>query len=251
MRWVLAALGGGALVVFGLILRRVLGLEAAGRESQCGWVRLSADRESVYQSIALEIEAQAFILGVSLNDAMVQRDSGRQEIAWQLVGLVDCEWHRLAQVVTGLLTALAKYMPVARVVLPVRSIAAHHFKSPAMADYPRMHEVFDQLVFRYKARFSLHIRVLGHAVETLTAEFSRAYRRGLEAGGSPNEIWNRLDLCSHDFDLISKEVLLALRAFLPCLPDGELHQLTVDLNAVVARGVRTTHSAARVRCVAV
>jgi hypothetical protein len=176
---------------------------------------------------------------------MEQRDSGRQEIAWRLVGLVDCEWHRLAQTVTSLLMVLAKYMPVARVVLPVRNIAAHHFKSPAMVDYARMHEVFDQLVFRYKARFSIHIRVLRHAVVSLTAEFARVYHRGLHPGDSPNRIWNRIDLCFHDFDLITKEILLALRAFLACLPDGEVQQLSTDLNALIADGVRTTNSAAR------
>ena len=247
MRWVLGvwALGGGALFAFGLILRRVLRLDGADGQSLCGWVRLTADRECVYRSIALEIETQASILGVSLNDAMEQRDSGRQEIAWRLVGLVECEWHRLAQTVTGLLMALTKYMPAARVLLPVRNIAAHHFKSPAMVDYARIHEVFDQFVFRYKARFSLHIRVLRHAVESLTSEFARVYRRGLHAADSPNRVWNRVDLCFHDFDLITKEVLLAFRAFLACLPDGELQQLTADLNALVADGVRTTNSGAR------
>jgi hypothetical protein len=153
MRWVLWALGGVTLVVFGLILRRVLGLDRAEGESLRGWVRLTADRESGYQSIALEIEAQAFILGVSLNDAVEEGDSGKPEFTWGLVGLVDCEWRRLVQAVTGLLIGLAKYMPVARVVVPVRNIAAHYFKSPSRVDYPRMHEEFDQLVFRYKARF--------------------------------------------------------------------------------------------------
>ena len=59
----------GALVAFGLILRRFLGLDGAGGESLYGWVRLPPDRESVYQSVALEIETQASILGVCLNDA--------------------------------------------------------------------------------------------------------------------------------------------------------------------------------------
>ena len=251
MRWVVGALGGGALVAFGLILRRILGLDGGGRQSLYGWVRLTADRESVYQSVALEIETQASILGVCLNDAMEQRGSGREEIAWRLVGLVDCQWDRLADIVSGLLIALAKYMPVARVVLPVRNIGARHFKSSAMVDYARMHEVFDQFVFRHKARFSLHVRVMRHAVETLTAQFAKAYGRGLQATDGSNEIWNDLDFCFHDFDVITKEVLLALRAFLACLPEGELHQLTAELNALVAQGVRTTKSVERVRSVAV
>ena len=61
----------------------------------------------------------------------------------------------------------------------------------------------------------------------------------MEARESPNEIWNGLDVCSHDFDLIVKEVLSAFRAFLACLPDGEPYQLTADLNALAAQGGRT------------
>ncbi len=246
MRWVLGALGGGFLVAFGLILRRLLHLDGAStRRVIGGWVRLTADRESVYQTVALELETQASILGISLNDAIEQRDLGKLEIAWRLVGLTDCEWDRLAQIVIGLLNALAKYMPVARAVLPVRNIASHHFRSPPMLEYTRMHEVLDQLVFRYKLRFHLHIRVLRRAVETLTAEFGRTYRGGARAGYSSNGMWNHLDLCFHDFDLITKETLLAFRAFLACLPDEELQQFATDLNALVAQGVRATNSGSR------
>jgi hypothetical protein len=239
MRWVIGALGGLFLLLFGSALRRLLHLQGAGVARSCGWVRLTAERESIYQSVALEIETQASILGVSLNDAVEERDLGKQEIAWRLVGLADCEWERLAQIANGLLNALGKYMPAARVVVPVRNIAAHHFKSPAMVDYARMHEVLDQFVFRYKLRFQLHMRVLRRAMETLTLEFGQTYRSVLRTGASSNRIWNHLDLCFHDFDLITKEVLLAFRTLLACLPDEELEALATDLNALVVRGVRT------------
>jgi len=240
MRWVVGALGGGFLLLFGYALRRFLNLQGASGGRPCGWVHLTAERESIYQSVALEIETRASILGVSLNDAIEERDLGKQEIAWRLVGLADCEWERLAQIANGLLNALGKYMPAARVVVPVRNIASHHFKSPTMVDYARMHEVLDQFVFRYKLRFQLHIRVLRRAVETLTSEFGQTYRSVLRTGASSNGVWNHLDLCFHDFDLITKEVLLAFRAFLACLPDEELEALATDLNALVVRGVRTT-----------
>jgi hypothetical protein len=240
MRWVVGALGGGFLLLFGYALRRFLNLQGASAGRPCGWVHLTVERESIYQSVALEIETQASILGVSLNDAIEERDLGKQEIAWRLVGLADCEWERLAQIANGLLNALGKYMPAARVVVPVRNIASHRFKSPAMVDYARMHEVLDQFVFRYKLRFQLHIRVLRRAVETLTSEFGQTYRSVLRTGASSNGVWNHLDLCFHDFDLITKEVLLAFRAFLASLPDEELEALATDLNALVVRGVRTT-----------
>jgi hypothetical protein len=238
MRWVIGAVA--FLVVFGSVLRRLLHFEGASLRGLRGWVYLNPEREAVYQSIALEIETQASILGVSLNDAVEERDLGKQEIAWRLVGLADCEWGRLAQLANGLLNVLGKYMPAARVVVPVRNIASHHFKSHAMVDYARKHEVLDQFVFRYKLRFQLHMRVLRRAVETLTTEFGQTYRSVLRTGSSPDGVWNYLDLCFHDFDLITKEVLLAFRTFLACLPDEELQSLATELNALIVRGVRTT-----------
>jgi len=107
-------------------------------------------------------------------------------------------------------------------------------------DYARMHEVLDQFVFRYKLRFQLHMRVLRRAMEALTAEFGQTYRSVLGAGGGADGVWKHLDLCFHDFDLITKEVLLAFRAFLTSLPDEELQALATDLNALIVRGVRTT-----------
>jgi hypothetical protein len=214
-------------------------MDAASVAPLCGWVRLNPARECIYQSVAAEMETQVSIVGISLNDAIEQRDSGRREMAWRLVDLTECEWDRLAQIVSGLLNTLAKYMPVARVAVPVRSVAAHHFKSSPMAGYARMHEAFDQFVFRYKLRFYLHIRLLRHAVEALTAEFGRTYRCGLRADDDSDGVWNHLDLYFHDFDLITKEALLAFRAFLVCLPDEELSDFAADLNALVAHRVRT------------
>ena len=239
MRWLLGAGGGGLLVAFGFVLRRLLRMGGGSVPSLCGWVRLTATREAAYQSIAEEIETQVSIVGVSLNDAIHQRDSGEMETAWRLVDLADCQWDRLAQTVTGLLNALATYMPVARVLLPPRSVAAHHLKSPAMAGYARMHEAFNQFVFRYKLRFHLHIRLLRHAAEVLTAEFERTYRGGRRDDDGSNGVWTHLDICFHDFDLITKETLLACRAFLACLPDKELPDFAADLNALVSHRVRT------------
>jgi hypothetical protein len=238
MGWVIGAVG--FLVVFGSVLHRVLYFQGITLRVSRGWVYMNPEREAVYQSIALEIETQASILGVSLNDAIEERDQGKQEIAWRLVGLADCEWERLARLANGLLSALGKYMPATRILVPVRNIAAYHFKSPAMVDFARKHEVLDQFVLHYKLRFQLHIRVLRRAVETLTTEFAQTYRGVLRTGNNPHGVWNYLDLCFHDFDLITKEVLLAFRTFLTCLPDDELQPLATDLNALIVRGVRAT-----------
>jgi hypothetical protein len=112
-----------------------------------------------------------------------------------------------------------------------------------MVEYARMHEVLDQFVFRYKLRFQLHMRVLRRALETLTTEFGQTHQSVLESRGSAAGTWKHLDLCFHDFDLITKEVLLAFRAFLTALPDEELQALATDLKALIVRGVRATPAA--------
>ncbi len=188
----------------------------------------------------MEVETQGAILGISLNDAFEERDFGHQEIAWRLVRLSVGEWDRLAELLAALLKAVVKHMPAAQVVVAVRGIVADRFKSAPMMDHARMYELMDQLVFSSRLRFQLHIRFLRRAAEILTAEFRRSYRYGEQTEDRHEELWQRLDLYFHDFDLISKEALLAFRALLICLPSVSLSGMASDAKDIVGHGVRST-----------
>lgn len=232
-------LGGLILVVVGTLLRWSLRLDARPAGPAAGWVPLRGEREGVYQSVAQEIETQCAILGISLNDAFDERGSGHHEIAWRLVRLCAGEWDRIAELLAGLTGAVGKHLKDAQVVVPVRSMPAQRFKSRPMMDYFRMHELLDQLVFHSRLRFQLQIRLLRRATEVLTAEFRRAYRYAEHTEDRPRELWERLDLYYHDLDLLSKEMLLAFRAFLACLPEEKLEGFSADLGAVLRRREQT------------
>jgi hypothetical protein len=240
MLWIL---GGLILLAVGVLMRRVLRLGGERSGNGRGLAPLSPERQPIYDSLALELETQAAILGISLNDAFEERDSGNQEIALRLVQLALGEWNRLAELVAALLKTLAKHMSSAQVVVPLRGIVAHRFKSATMINYVRMHELLDQLVFGFTLRFQLHLRVLRRAVETLTAELRQRYRYAERIESQSAELWKQLDLYFHDFDLVAKESLLALRALLHCLPDSALPGIETDLKAAIARGVRSTSAA--------
>jgi hypothetical protein len=200
---------------------------------------LGLAREAIYRPIALELETQAAILGISLNDAFEERDSGRTDNAWRLVHLSTSEWGRLAEIVVALLKTVNEYMPLARVAVPVRSLATQHFKSRIMIELMRTHELVQQLVFRSKLRFQLHVRTLRRAAETVTADFRHEYDAADDARDQSPDLWRLLDLEAHDFDLITKETLLAFRAFLPCLRDSDLAGFAAEIKSVMPRGVRT------------
>ena len=237
MKWALGVL---VLVLVGALLRWILRLDRPVAPRAGGLVPLGADREAVFQPIAQEIETQAAILGISLNDAIEERDAGQSEIAWRLVRLTVSEWDRLAEIVTLLSNVMTKHTASARVVIPTRYVAANHFKSRVMIDYLRMHDLLDQLVFRSKLRYQLHLRMLRRATETLSTEFRRAYRYADRTEDRPPELWNRLDFYFHDFDLITQELLLAFRALLLSLPHSDLAGLAADLRTILQRGVRST-----------
>ena len=234
MEWVF---GGLVLVAFGAVLRRVLRMNSDGPKP--GPVPLGLAREAIYRPIALELETQAAILGISLNDAFEERDSGHSDNAWCLVHLSTSEWGRLAEIVVALLNTVNEYMPLARVAVPVRSLATQHFKSRIMIELMRTHELVQQLVFRSKLRFQLHIRTLRRAAETVTADFRHEYQAADDAENQSPDLWRLLDLEAHDFDLITKETLLAFRAFLPCLRDSDLAGFAAEIKSVMPRGVRT------------
>lgn len=233
MTWLL---GGAILSGVGVLLRQVLGGNTPTSDAV---VRLDRQRGCVYEPIALELETQSAILAVSLNDAMEERDSGNLEIAWRLLILSVSEWHRLAEFLTLLLRILNDNLPLAHIVVPMRSMDAACFKSETMIDYVRLHELLGPMVFRSKLRFHLQVRVLHRAVETLTDDFRRAQPATYPVLGRSAALWKRLDSDFHDFDLITKETLLTLRTFLACLPTTALEGFAAELRPIVERGVRS------------
>jgi hypothetical protein len=231
--------GGSILAGCAILLRRLLGMGASKSVERRGLLPLSPERESIYQSIAQDLETQCTMMGITLNDAMNERDEGNSDIAWRLIRLCRDQWDRVMEILGLLLNVMGKYMPATRVVVPLRSISAQRYKSRTMTDFFRMYEFLDQLVFRSKLRFQLQTGILRRAAETLTNEFGRNYRYVARTGDASPELWSRLDFSFHDFDLLGKETLLAFRTFLACLPDPALAAFASDLATARARTEHT------------
>lgn len=237
----MAWLGGGLiLMVAALLLRRLLRINEQSPKGLVGLLPLSSDRRKIYEPLAREIETQDAILGISLNDAFEERDSGHEDIAWRLIRLSLSEWDRQQEILTGLLNAVLNHVAQVGMIIPLRRLSGYGFKSPTMLDFVRMHELLDQLVIRSKMRFQLRMRVLRRAIAVLTSEYRRACRYGEGPDGQPPELWLRLDLLYHDFDLVTKETLMVYRAYLLSLPHSALAPFAADLERLtnhVARSV--------------
>jgi hypothetical protein len=236
MHWMVGAL---VLVCVGFLLRRVLWTELPEQRAPIGLAPLGSERRTVYDGFAPEVEARIAMLGISLNDAFEERDAGRDDMAWRMVRLSASEWYGMEKIITGLLNTLTRYLPNAQVMVTTRSIHAHRFMSKPMVDYVRMHELLDQLVFSSRRRYQLQLRLLRRAAEIVSGEFRRTYRQAERADERPAEVWNQIDLYFHDFDLIAKEAVLALRGLLACLPLSILPKLSLDLNGLLRGRVRT------------
>jgi hypothetical protein len=239
MKWVI---GLAFLTGFGFVLRRLMRLDgdpASLYRELSPLAPLSPGRESLYRPVALEIDTHATILAISLNEAFEERDSGNTDVAWRLIRLTAAEWARLVEILTILIAVMTKYMPTIQVVGPVRSMPSNHFRSQVMLDYAPLHEVVHQLIFRSKQRFQVHVRTLRRAVDTLTADFRHVCRAGERDDNRPPEVWQSLDYEFHDFDLLTKEVLLALRSFLSGLPESTVSEFAAELTASLPRGVRS------------
>ncbi len=233
MPWLFGCL---TLVAIALSLRRILHMGAANGAQGGGLGFLRGEQEAIYKPLAQEIEAQATILGITLNEAFNERSSERIDMAWHMVGLARKEWERLAELLVGLQSILFKFLPVTTGIFPLRRVAAHHFKSRTVMDNVGMYEFLDQLLFSSKRRYALQLRFLFRASAVLTKDFKRACREGEFALDSSNELWGRLDYYFHDFDLIAKETLLAFRTLLLCQPAEVAQELAYDLQALLERG---------------
>jgi hypothetical protein len=227
--------GGLILFVVGLVLRRLLqiGSGQSPRTGRPGF--LTPAQLALYTSFSNEVETQVAIISVSLNDAFEERDSGRHENAWHLVKISAGEWKRVAEILSALLDAIQRNLPKAQALIPYRGIVARRFQSRTMIDLLRMYEFLDQLLFRSKARFHLQVHMLRKAAASLTKEFTRAYDYGERTDDRPAELWQRLDIYSHDFDLVNKEALMAFRAFVGCLSPKSLESFAGELEPILRR----------------
>jgi hypothetical protein len=235
MHWVVGVL---ILAAVGFLLRTLLWTKLPEQRAPAGLTPLGSERRAIYDAFAPEVEAMFAMLGISLNDAFEERDAGHLDLAWRMVRLSASEWYGLEKVIAGLLNTLTKHLPYAQVMVTPRSILAHRFMSKPMVDYVRMHELLDQLVFSSHRRYQLQLRLLRRAAEIVTGEFRRTYRQAERADDRSGEVWSQIDLYFHDFDLIAKEAVLALRALLTCLPLSDLPRFSFDLNALLRGRVR-------------
>jgi hypothetical protein len=235
--------GGLILATVGFVVHGVLGMHSSPQLQRGGLVPLRSDLHAIYHPVAQEIEAHTTIMGITLNDAFGEREAHRREMAWLVVGLAKGEWERLRELVVGLLDTLANYLPTTNVVVPVRRVSADNFKSRPVMDIVGLYEFLDQVLFSSKQRYSLRLRVLSRTCALLSKEFRRTCHEGARAQDSSPEVWSRLDLYFHDFDLIAKETLLAFRSLLACQSPEGVRGMAADLQDLLDRGVRVSVSA--------
>lgn len=235
MAWALAIV---ALLVVGYVFRRILRLDEPEPRAH-GRIPLSPDAEKIYRPISLELETQIILLGISLNEALGQRQAGNEENAWRLARLALCQWDRLAEKVTVMLKSIGDHFPQTRSLVSVRDLTAHEFKSNAMIESMRMGAMLHEIIFRSKPRYQFQVQVIRRAVDTLTLDFNSAIRAAERAPDSAEDLWDKIDPSFHDFDLVIKESLLAFRAFLLAVPAWLLPEIAVELAEVISHSVRS------------
>ncbi len=239
MHWVI---GGVILAAVAILLRWVLHMGAPGKAPTGGTGCLRRELQSIYEPVAQEIEARATILGITLNDAFGEREANRPEMAWQVVRLAVGEWERLTELLIGVQSLLSKFLPGTTGIVPLRRVATCHFRSRPVTDYVGLYEFLDQILFSSKRRFALQLRLMFHSSALLSQAFRRACREGALTFDSSDELWTRLDYYFHDFDLISKETLLAFRTLLACQSPEGAQELALDLQMLLERGMRVSVS---------
>lgn len=234
MAWALAIV---ALLVVGYVFRRILRLDEPPRAR--GLAPLPPDAEQVYRPVSLELETQIILLGISLNEALGQREAGNEDNAWRLARLALCQWERLAEKVALVLKSITDHFSQTRSMVPVRDLTAHQFKSHLMIESMKTGAMLHEVLFRSKSRYQFQVRIIRRAVDMLTSDFNDVVRAAERSAESSDEMWDSIDPGFHDFDLMVKESLLAFRAFLMAIPAPVLPEISVELAEVVSHSVRS------------
>lgn len=234
MIWCLEA---GILLVVAVVMRRVLHM---GDESVAV---MPAPRNQLtrcsplYKSLASEIDAHITILGVLLNDAIEERNSGRYSIARRILTLFESDWSRLVDLMGNVQSISLKYLPMVQSPVSPRNFNARAFRSAPMNEFFRRHGVLDQFVFRSKMRFQLNLRLLRKATSVLNEDFLAAKYDANNDSDLLARTLTQLDLYFHDLDRLSKETLLGFQTELASLPESALQEIAAEVSALTRNGV--------------
>jgi hypothetical protein len=231
MIWALQA---GVLLVVAVVLRRILhmGREIAPQEKGPRHRKLS---HPVYSSLTSEIEAHTTILGVLLNDAIEEQNSGNTELARRTLHLFDSERQRVVDLVINLQNLALKYLPAALNTIVTRTLSDRSFRSAPVSDLIRRQGNLEQFVFRSKLRFQLQLRLLRRATAILNESFEEI-KRDAEANSKLID-WAlaQIDLHLYDLDVLARETLLGFDAELASMPRGVMQELADEVIALTSR----------------
>lgn len=241
MDWLLAVV---ALLLVGYVCRRVLQLDEHLRRP-CGLAPLPPHVDDIFRPISQEVETRTVILRIILNDALGARHSGDDQNAFLHVGLALSHWDRLSEFIGALLNSILHNLPQAGSVGPVRELASSQFKSRAMMDFMNGDARLHQMIFRSRTRYNFRVQVIQRAVRSLTKEFRSTSLAGERAPHLAAAMWNEIDPISHDYDVMVKEALLALRVFLPTLQEAALREFSSEVTRALGQSsVRSKRAAA-------
>lgn len=242
MDWALAAF---ALLLMAYVCRRILRMDESSRPP---WrpAALPLNRFQIYRNAAQEIETQSYMLGVTVNEALGDFEAGDGLKAAAEIVLAAEQWDLLAQLVSNLLKVITESMPQVGTIASYREINPAGFRSRAMAEFMKSGGKLHQFIYRSKGRFDFRLQLIRSAVAELTAEFRSSYASsGREQDFPPTQL-KEIDPTLHDYDLVAKEALLAMRDFLGVLPEGAVPAFGMEVAQVVSLySVRSRPSSSR------
>ncbi len=222
-------LGVATLAAVAIILRRALRLGTAPPSSSQKHGLLSAERESLYRPVTLEVDIRSSVLAIALNDALEEHEAGHDDSAWRLLDLATGEWLGLEKLNAELHGLMARYLPAIESIVPLKHLGERNFRAAVMSDFVRWHGILDQFVFPSRLRFQLHLRVLRHATDVLMEEIRDPWLLPKRNAASFVNAWKHYELMFHDYDLVMKETLLGFRAILFGLAANEIPNIRQDL----------------------
>jgi hypothetical protein len=230
------ALEFGVLLVVAVALRRVLHMGQDASPKVTGPRFRRPANNPLCSPLASEVEAHTTILGVLLNDAIDELNSGNGEVARRVLNVFDSERERLVELAINLQNLSLKYLPTVQYPIEMRTLEPESFRSQLVSEFLKRHGTLEQFVFRSKLRFQLRLRLLRRATALLNESFEEIKHDVGMSSTLLDRTLAQLDLYFHDLDLLTKETLLGFSAELASLPDTTTDEIAAEVSALTSRG---------------
>ncbi len=180
---------------------------------------LTPKGQTLYRSIEGQVQSELALADLTYDKAFAVRQLGSLNEATHLLDVGYRVIEQFAPNMLKLLSAMATFSRMVSAMAPVTPLRPRDFRLAQLASLAYLNRVLHQFLVSTTERFQLKLYILGRSFGLATRFLVQSTQRIALRQTAADKDWEQIEHIRHDFQTLTDESLLSLRALLTSLSE--------------------------------